>query len=245
MKISVLQWNVWYQEKADNILAFIKQTDADVICLQELTADSWLNPGRNIPGEIEALGYHAHYVVTLKRDGTDHIQMGNGILSKLPLQNKRQIWLKHDVSGEMMSSKEPRAYLEVQLKVDNKTLRVGTVHLSFAPGFSFSPEKEAEAEVFKDAIGVNRTNFIFTGDLNALPDSLLIAELDKYFQPAGPPYIEATWTTKPFEWPGFKADKLNWRLDYVYASSDVKVLSSKIIDTTASDHLPILTELEF
>jgi endonuclease/exonuclease/phosphatase family metal-dependent hydrolase len=33
-------------------------------------------------------------------------------------------------------------------------------------------------------------------------------------------------------------------LDYIFASKDIKVASSEIVNTDYSDHLPILVELE-
>jgi endonuclease/exonuclease/phosphatase family metal-dependent hydrolase len=43
---------------------------------------------------------------------------------------------------------------------------------------------------------------------------------------------------------GFEENELNRRLDYVFASKNFKVISSEIISTDFSDHLPILVELE-
>ena len=44
---------------------------------------------------------------------------------------------------------------------------------------------------------------------------------------------------------GFEEKELRWRLDYVFASKNIKVLSSQIIPTEWSDHLPVLVECEF
>jgi endonuclease/exonuclease/phosphatase family metal-dependent hydrolase len=242
MKISVLQWNVLFNEKADNILNFIKQVGADIVCLQELTQTSAANPSRDLPAEIEQLGYEVAYVVTVDKPD---FRMGNGIFSKFPIDSLRNVFVRHDVPGGTGPSNESRAYLEIQVIAGNKPLKVGTVHLSFTPGFIFLPEKKAEAKRFKTAIQDNKSNFIFSGDLNALPSSHFITELDQMFRPAGPDYTQATWTTKPFDYKGFKADKLNWRLDYVYTTPDIKVVSSRTVDTEYSDHLPILTEIEF
>ena len=47
-----------------------------------------------------------------------------------------------------------------------------------------------------------------------------------------------------FDYKDFKETKLRWRLDYVFASKDIRVIRSKIIKTKFSDHLPILVEFE-
>jgi endonuclease/exonuclease/phosphatase family metal-dependent hydrolase len=241
MKISVLQWNVLFKEKADNILEFIQSTDADIVCLQELTQDSEANPKRDIPKEISELGYESFYVRTI--DKPDWI-MGNGIFSKLPIHASRQVFLRHELPNFQGASNESRAYLECTFNYNGRPLVVGTAHLSFAPGFTFSPEKEQEAEFFKQVLAKNSEHFVFTGDFNALPDSGLIQTLTKTYQHAGPDFTEATWTTKPFDYEGFQAKDLNWRLDYAFATPDVQVLSSEIIKTDYSDHLPILTKIK-
>lgn len=240
MKISVLQWNVWYQEKADSILKFLSTTNADIVCLQELTKTSSHNPYRNLPEEIKQLGYKSSYVMTVDRPGW---QMGNGIFSKFSVQSSREVFLRHEVAGDASPSNESRAYIENLILAGDKRLTVGTAHLSFTPGFKLMPEKEIEAKHFLATIGDNHSGFIFTGDFNALPDSNLIRTLDNKFQHAGPDYEEPTWTTKPFDYMDFKADRLNWRLDYVYTTPDIKVTTAKTLATEVSDHLPILVEI--
>jgi exonuclease III len=46
--MKLLQWNVWYDEKADNVVDFIKDTDADIVCAQELTVNGPANPGIDV-----------------------------------------------------------------------------------------------------------------------------------------------------------------------------------------------------
>jgi len=37
MKLKILQWNIWFQERAENILKVIKRINPDIICCQEVT----------------------------------------------------------------------------------------------------------------------------------------------------------------------------------------------------------------
>lgn len=91
----------------------------------------------------------------------------------------------------------------------------------------------------------NNTNrLIFTGDLNVAPNTESIRQIEKRLVHCGPDYRKPTWTTKPFSYNGFEEDKLRWRLDYAFATKDIKVINSKIIKTKHSDHLPILIEIE-
>lgn len=60
----------------------------------------------------------------------------------------------------------------------------------------------------------------------------------------GQNYDQKSWTTKPFSYNGFEADSLDWRLDYVFGSKDIKVESSEMLNTQFSDHLPIVVVLD-
>ena len=244
MKLSVLQWNVWFKEKADNVVRFVRETDADIVCLQELTRDSADNPGRDIVAEIEALGYHSAYEATLIRYGTGTITMGDGIFSKFPLTDKRHVYVQREDPSSHHYSKENRLYVEATLSVGNSTLTVGTVHLSYVSEFFVDAEKKKEVDKLLAAVRGNTERFILSGDLNSNPDTYTIERLEKILKPAGPDYAQATWTTKPFSYDGFEASTLDWRLDYVFTTPDVKVLESKIIQTDVSDHLPILATIE-
>lgn len=36
MNITILQWNIWYKEKVEHIVEFLKTQDADIICRSRL-----------------------------------------------------------------------------------------------------------------------------------------------------------------------------------------------------------------
>ena len=90
----------------------------------------------------------------------------------------------------------------------------------------------------------HRGNFVFPGDLNLGLDSSSLKYIDKYVKNCGPAYDKPTWTTKPFSYNDFEEDEVRWHLEYVFATQDIVVLSSEIIQTNYSDHLPILVEIE-
>lgn len=241
MKLSVLQWNVWYKESADNILQELKRLEADIVCLQELTTNSAASPRRDIPAEIAALGYNPYFVHSLHDDEVD---MGNGIFSKLPISNARHVFVQHETPDSEDYSHENRIYLEVTVKTETGLFAIGTVHLSYTEEFLSTTEKDQETDRLIAAIEPNKERFVLTGDFNALPGSYTINALGKKLTSAGPGYDESTWTTKPFSYNGFEANKLEYRLDYVFTTPDIGVSDSRIIQTAASDHLPILTTIE-
>ncbi|MBI3190117.1 endonuclease/exonuclease/phosphatase family protein [archaeon] len=137
-----------------------------------------------------------------------------------------------------------RAYIEATININGLKMTVGTVHMSFVPYFATTLKKKKEFELLYKILRNKNTRFIFSGDLNARPNSYIVKVLKRNFRHCGPSLKQPTWTTKPFDYMGFKENKLRWRIDYVFATSDMRVLSSKIIKTKYSDHLPILVEFE-
>ena len=86
MNLSVLQWNIWYKEKIEDIAGFLVKNKADVICLQELSIN---NPDQSIKNAVihiaKQLGYkYAHQEISLK--DTD-MRLANAIFSKYPIIN--------------------------------------------------------------------------------------------------------------------------------------------------------------
>ncbi|MFA5003664.1 MAG: endonuclease/exonuclease/phosphatase family protein [Candidatus Saccharimonadales bacterium] len=241
MKLSVLQWNVWFKENADNILSFIKEIDADVVCLQELTTTSQTNPQRNLPEEIDGLGYRHAFTETIQ---SSDLCMGNGVFSKFPIEKFRQAHIQHEDPQSNDFSSENRIYVEATLRINQKELTIGTVHMSYTDRFIVTERKQRELDALVAVITPNSRNFILTGDLNATPESMIVKNLQELLVSTGPDYDKASWTTKPFSYNGFEASTLDWRLDYIFTTPDIKVLESKIVNTDYSDHLPILATIE-
>jgi endonuclease/exonuclease/phosphatase (EEP) superfamily protein YafD len=83
-----------------------------------------------------------------------------------------------------------------------------------------------------------------TGDFNAPPESYIVKRLGASMLHAGPDYDVKTWTTKPHSYNGFEETDLNWRLDYVFTTPDIRAVSAQVIKTDYSDHLPVLVKVE-
>jgi len=241
MNISIMQWNIWYKEDLTNVVSLLKQYNPDIICLQELT----LNPKADItdaPAFIaKQLGYY-YYHKELPIESTDgsKIMLADGIFSRFPISKKDFAWI-NEPKGVGGYDDEYRAYVEVQLDINSTHIAVGTTHMSYTHAFQPTSNKTAETDALIARIGQHDSKFIFTGDLNATPDSYTIRSLDQLMKQVGPDIQVKTWTTKPFSYNGFEETELNWRLDYVFATQDMQVTSADIIRTDYSDHLPILT----
>ncbi len=244
MTFSVLQWNIWYKEDIRNIGKFLESHKADIICLQELSLNHPLQTIKDTPAYIaEQLGYnYYHKELPIESTEGEPITLANGIFSRFPITSKRFTWINQpEQSGG--PEDEYRAYVEVLIDVEGKEARAGTTHMSYTHRFESTANKQRETDVLVAELKKSATPLIFTGDLNALPGSYTIESVESILKHAGPSMDQKSWATKPFSYNGFEEDKLNWRLDYVFASKDLKIESSKILQTEYSDHLPILTKV--
>jgi endonuclease/exonuclease/phosphatase family metal-dependent hydrolase len=244
MTVSILQWNIWYQEDITRVAEFIKQHSPDIICLQELTIGF---PGRDIkdtPAHLaDQLGYNYHHKeLPIESTTGEPLMLANGIFSRFAITDQRSVWINEPKSGGGYND-EYRAYVEVTLEINGKQLHIGTTHMSYTHRFELTDSKRAETDRLVEELRKHDTNFVFAGDLNAPPDSYTINKLSEILRGAGPDYGQKTWTTKPFAYNGFEETGLNWRLDYIFTSKDLQAKSADILTTDYSDHLPILVTL--
>lgn len=241
MKLSILQWNILYDEPLENICEFIKQIKPDILCLQELTKNF---PQQRVKDAIkylsEELGYD-HYASQVHkwRDGKSQ---SNGIFSKYPvLPNAKSYVRQPEPGAEKDWSKEGRLYIEAIIKVGNKDITIGTTHLTYTSGFEWTKVKDQETRRLLKIIDTHHERYILTGDLNALPFSSMIKLVSQKLNHCGPPFEQNTFANQPFnDGRGFKCNSLRYRLDYIFSTADLKVAESQVLDTPYSDHLPVL-----
>ena len=240
--VTFLQWNVLYTEEPSNIIKLLKEIKPDIFALQELTSGFEIHKGQDIPALIaKELGYY--YYEKLSADSADEgdEKFGNGIFSRFPIVSKEFHWInQYDPKVEKGYDNQYKAYVEITVDVDGRPLTVGTAHMSYTHRFINYSRKRKEADELFKVLDAKKSNYIFSGDLNSRPNSYTVKGIAKRLRHAGPKFDTMTWTTKPFSYRGFEEADLNWRLDYVFTTKDIKVLSSEVVSTDYSDHLPIL-----
>lgn len=246
MLIKILQWNIWYKENPEKIAEEILRINPDIVCAQELMQNSTsrVDTAKSIAGITK---YNFFYKESETWDNRpDKSSQGNAIFSKYPLKLIKHVYINKPVHNPLNASVEGRVYLESQFHFGQRTITVGTAHLSYSDRFEIDKRRTKEAKILKEILSTKKKNFIFCGDLNAVPNSYTIKKIEelKHLKNLGPDSTKSTWTTKPFDYKGFKEDKLAWRVDYAFSTRDLKVKKTKILKTNYSDHLPILIEIE-
>lgn len=242
--MKILQWNVWFKESPKYIAEEIKKLDVDVICAQELIQNS--RKGIDTAEEIAKLiGYNYFFKEADTWDNNDFKEsQGNAIFSRLPIIKKTFKYVQEPKRNPPDASHEGRVYVEITVKVGDLLLDIGNIHLSYSHRFEITPYRKKEVDNLIAIISQKKSRFLLCGDFNSSQDSYTVKQVSKYLSNVGPDFKQKSWTTKPFEYQGFKEDGLNWRLDYVYKTKDIKVISSEIVKTPFSDHLPILVKIE-
>lgn len=242
----ILQWNIWYKERIENVLKTLHDVDADIVCLQELTIGHERNGGIDTPKYLaDKLGFNYFYkeAQTLTRKGEEG-SYGNGIFSRYPIIKTNFKYIQEPQASDSGDySKEGRVYIETTVRVEEQEYEIGTVHMSYTDRFAPTPAKTKESDELIKVMCTKKSNFLIGGDFNALPSSYTIKEVTKYLKNAGPDFGQKTWTTKPFSYNDFEVSAMDWRLDYVFATHDISIISARVIKTEYSDHLPILVEI--
>ena len=233
--MKILQWNILYKEDINNIAKELKRIDADVVCVQEL---SFIGEDRTSVEVLSNIYPYIYYeIADTFLDGRSQC---NAILSKYPFINKNKSYVQEPGTDKTDYSKEGRIYIDVSINCNDKLYNIGTTHLSYTHKFEETELKDKEVNKLIDIIK-DKSNYIFTGDLNTINTSKYIKQISEY-------YINNetgnTWTTKPFSYNGFEVNELDYKLDYVFTSNDINVKNIKVIDTEYSDHLPILFEID-
>lgn len=155
---------------------------------------------------------------------------GVAILSRLPIKNTEHRLFENKREAER------RGMLRIEVEVERKTLHFVTTHLDyqFEDGRLFETE-----QLLKFLDGVNGPTIVVL-DLNDIPTGSAYKLMRTKFADA--------WATSGAKTDGFSypADKPVKRIDHIfYRPGDrIRARKSWVIETLASDHIPVVSELE-
>lgn len=230
MQLKVLSWNIWCYGYLDRVAEFLKTTDADVICLQEVVEDETPNISDYLTKELEYNHVYAKTKVGVtKNDKTTYI--GNATYTKFKI-------LK--TTTHLLSESEGRIALETEILVNSKVLHVFNAHLTHA---HLKPSQEREYQMDKIIEVLPKEKVLLMGDFNTLPESNEIRKVSQILINTDPS-LTPTWSVYPEGCETCMLKSVKYRLDYIFASNDIKVVSSQVRNSKASDHLPISTIIE-
>ena len=131
---------------------------------------------------------------------------------------------------------ERRGMIRIEVKVNNRTLSFATTHLDYQYEDGRVFETEQLLEFLRDQTGP----LIVVGDFNEEPKG------DAYKLML--PKFEDAWFRSKAKGDGlsYPADKPVKRIDYIFyrANGGVRAKRARVVSTLASDHIPVMAELE-
>lgn len=223
-------------DNLDRVAAIIRDTNADIAMLQEI------DRGTTRSGKVDQLarlatltGYHAAFGKTLTYQGGDY---GIAVLSRRAIRSDTLIRLPVNPPQERSGSGyEPRGALHAMTTTALGEIHVVNTHID-SSGDDFYRLQEA-GELLRIIGGLDSGSRIVMlgGDLNAEPGSRVIAKLTA----AG---WHDAWSCGEGKGLTYPASAPVKRIDYLWLPSEVRCRKATVIATEASDHRPVLFEIE-
>ena len=210
----------------EDIAKVIEAEDPDIIALQEVSR-GWV-----VNGSVDMLVWLSQ---RLEMDyvwgpAADPV-WGNAVLSRLPIVSSQNHKMPNNDAIRL-----DRAFLTVEVDVGGgETIDVIATH--FHSGDGDSAIRVPQAMAVLEAVNSGR-NTVLIGDFNAHPDHPeMLLFTDSGFNDT---FVASGATGDGFTYP---AD-IPWeRIDYVWASPDLKVRDLSVPDSLASDHLAVAVTL--
>lgn len=245
-----------------NILSFLKNSNADIICLQDFEQkDSaiYIHPLDDFKGKLNfPYSYFCLDIDTITKYG--RTRYGTCIFSKYPISNTNSI----KYNGKYFT--ESLGFADIKIK--NKTIRVFTTHLR-SMYINLNPKEKPEdfkyviedtlfvfhgskfeklkrfdtshiqqAMIIRNIIDTTKTPFVFCADLNSVPSSytynILAKNLKDAFLECGTGFGATYSSRNPF-----------LRIDVILHSKNLKGISYVSPRLKISDHYPIVSDIKF
>lgn len=235
--LTVMSYNIHHGVGEDDVLDLdriadvIAESGADVVALQEVdrhwSARSDLADQAEVLGEL--LDMHVAYGANLDRDPAEEAQprrqYGTAILSTYPILDSDNTLLPN-LGGEQ------RGLLEARINVRGRQALVYSTHLQH----DSATERAAQTEAIVDLVGDATLPVVLTGDLNATPDATEMTRIVESF-------VDSHVAAGDGDGFTYSATDPDRRIDYVVANDHVRFTDSDVVDTLASDHLPVVADL--
>jgi endonuclease/exonuclease/phosphatase family metal-dependent hydrolase len=233
VKIRVMTFNIRFGKGWDGqwdlqrTAGVIRDADPDLVGIQEVDREwSSRSQFKDVVTELsERLGMFYTFAPSMdKAPGMPGEKFGNAILSKYPLDEVWSRLLPADGMG--------RGMVGARLRIDGVPICFFTTHL----GLSTSDRLKQVDEILKTLEEVPGPTII-TGDWNVNDQGEEVAAMTQVFQDA------QMVAGKPEVGTFYLKDGSRERIDYIFASPEFGVESVDVLEAIASDHLPVIANL--
>ena len=200
----------------------------DLVGLQEVDRGVKRTEGKDEIGELAAMT-HMDYAFAHNLDYQGG-QYGVAILSRFLIQK-----IDHQ-KFENKREAERRGMIRVEVEIDGRKVNFVTTHLDY----QFEDGRLFETEQLLRFLDGLKGPLIVVGDFNDEPDGGAYKLMLKKFADAWPG------SRAKGEGLSYPADKPAKRIDYIFwgTGESVRAKKASLVTTLASDHLPVVAELE-
>jgi endonuclease/exonuclease/phosphatase family metal-dependent hydrolase len=241
-EVRVMSFNIHHgADGADNldlerIARDIEASGSDVIGLQEV--DNHWSTRSDFEDQAawlaDRLDMHYAYAANLDRapaEGqTERRQYGTAILSEYPILDSENHLLTNLEYAERPT--EQRGLLEAVINVEGNHVSFYNTHLDHQR----SEQRQSQVKEILAVAQESELPSVLVGDLNAVPSAPEMQDIMTGFTDVFAVLGQDDAYTYPIEEP-------DRRIDYILTSGDIEAEAAEVIDTTSSDHLPIVADL--
>jgi endonuclease/exonuclease/phosphatase family metal-dependent hydrolase len=215
----------------EKVAHVIQEAKPDVVALEEVDVGATRSGRVDQPAELAAatgLLHHAHFRATTKSGGA----YGVALLSRFPLERRSQ----HPLPGP--PGAEPRTLGHVVVRVGGQEVSLYVTHLIHMP---FRDEARAlQTNAISRILAADSRPKLLLGDFNDFADGAAMVPLRTALQDVFATAGEGPGGTLPLPLP-FRPE---WRIDYIFASRNFVPRMSHVLRVKASDHFPVVADLE-
>ncbi len=205
----------------------IKNMKADIVCMNEVHGPGGIF-GEQAKQAAELAGYEYYYFApAIVAGGSPY---GNAVLSKYPIVSAEKIMIPD--SSETAEMGESRVVACVTVDVEGKYITVLATHFGL-----LEAERDEAVKLLGELVDKAEDKCVLMGDFNCSPSSKHICELNKLLQDTIPEAEKQKRTFIGMEEPSYK-------IDYIFVDKSIKVYGADIVHETASDHYPVIADIE-
>ena len=198
----------------------VNTLDADVVCYQEVHRRlPWSGWGDQVKHLGTATGMQIEFLPTIRLPWGGY---GIAIGSRLPIISKSSLY--------MPSVRERRGLLTIDVDAGSRKLRVCCTHLGLS-----EDERVRQIDAVAEVVNKSQHDVILMGDFNERANGGGVRRLlDRCrLSDAG----------AASDVPTYPSDTPTARIDFVFYSAGLNVKDFRVVETQASDHLPVVVEV--
>lgn len=218
----------------------IREVNADLVGLQEVDQHWGLRSGFAAQAArlAEGLGMRWAFAAAVPRrwpfPGGRPCGFGNALLSRFPVFGHEVITLPRH------GTRENRCLLVARVEASGREMVVGVTHLGLS-----REERLVHVQTVRQRLEQAGLPVILMGDWNDRPGSPEVTAITARWQDAAAVAESLTGTQLATFRYDSRDGRPDVRIDYIFASPEFRVHSAWTVESEASDHLPLVADLDW